>query len=164
MPGMMEKGAELLGGGKSRTTPNGTKNGGSPGSNGHFSEADSSGGGGGGGGGDSGDEHGASFLSSCRQGRVGPSLATAHWLAGWLAATAWGACSARVQKVWRERARERDWEVGGRGKCERVYVCLCVYVCACERARARDRLGAWLTIRLSVPREEGRAFSQWAHV
>ncbi|KAL8185351.1 UNVERIFIED_CONTAM: hypothetical protein K2H54_048018 [Gekko kuhli] len=51
----MEKGAELLGGGKSRTTPNGTKNGGSPGSNGHFSEAES--GGGGGGGGDSGDEH-----------------------------------------------------------------------------------------------------------
>nr|XP_060610312.1 REST corepressor 3 isoform X1 [Anolis sagrei ordinatus] len=70
MPGMMEKGAELLGAAKSRAGPNGTKNGaagaggggggaGSPGSNGHFSEPEAGGGagGGGGGGGDSGDEH-----------------------------------------------------------------------------------------------------------
>ncbi|XP_062980090.1 REST corepressor 3 isoform X2 [Elgaria multicarinata webbii] len=61
MPGMMEKGAELLGGAKSRAAANGTKNGGggggSPGSNGHFSEPESGSGGGGGGGGDSGDEH-----------------------------------------------------------------------------------------------------------
>ncbi|XP_074945073.1 REST corepressor 3 isoform X2 [Phalacrocorax aristotelis] len=48
MPGMMEKGAELLGG-KSRAAPNGTKSSSSP-SNGHYSEPES-------GGGDSGDEH-----------------------------------------------------------------------------------------------------------
>ncbi|XP_013928411.1 PREDICTED: REST corepressor 3-like [Thamnophis sirtalis] len=56
MPGMMEKGAELLVGAKNRAAPNGTKNGGggsSPGSNGNFFEPES----GGGGGGDSGDEH-----------------------------------------------------------------------------------------------------------
>ncbi|KAM6272702.1 REST corepressor 3 isoform X2 [Aptenodytes patagonicus] len=47
MPGMMEKGAELLGG-KSRAAPNGTKS--SSPSNGHYSEPES-------GGGDSGDEH-----------------------------------------------------------------------------------------------------------
>ncbi|XP_074845669.1 REST corepressor 3 isoform X2 [Carettochelys insculpta] len=47
MPGMMEKGAEFLGG-KSRAAPNGTKSN-SP-SNGHYSEPES-------GGGDSGDEH-----------------------------------------------------------------------------------------------------------
>ncbi|XP_077669922.1 REST corepressor 3 isoform X1 [Eretmochelys imbricata] len=47
MPGMMEKGAEFLGG-KSRTAPNGTKS--SSPSNGHYSEPES-------GGGDSGDEH-----------------------------------------------------------------------------------------------------------
>ncbi|XP_057221063.1 REST corepressor 3 isoform X1 [Malurus melanocephalus] len=47
MPGMMEKGAELLGG-KSRAAPNGAKSG-SP-SNGHYSEPES-------GGGDSDDEH-----------------------------------------------------------------------------------------------------------
>ncbi|XP_061204344.1 REST corepressor 3 isoform X3 [Neopsephotus bourkii] len=49
MPGMMEKGAELLGG-RSRAAPNGTKS--SSPSNGHYSEPES-------GGGDSGDEHGA---------------------------------------------------------------------------------------------------------
>ncbi|KAM6127995.1 REST corepressor 3 isoform 1-T1 [Pterocles gutturalis] len=47
MPGMMEKGAELLGG-KNRAAPNGTKS--SSPSNGHYSEPES-------GGGDSGDEH-----------------------------------------------------------------------------------------------------------
>ncbi|XP_021403295.2 REST corepressor 3 isoform X1 [Lonchura striata] len=47
MPGMMEKGAELLGG-KSRAAPNGAKS--SSPSNGHYSEPES-------GGGDSGDEH-----------------------------------------------------------------------------------------------------------
>ncbi|XP_043399632.1 REST corepressor 3 isoform X4 [Chelonia mydas] len=47
MPGMMEKGAEFLGG-KSRAAPNGTKS--SSPSNGHYSEPES-------GGGDSGDEH-----------------------------------------------------------------------------------------------------------
>lgn len=60
MPGMMEKGAELLVGAKNRAAPNGTKNGGggsSPGSNGNFFEPES-----GGGGGDSGDEHGAGFI------------------------------------------------------------------------------------------------------
>lgn len=51
MPGMMEKGAELLGG-KSRAAPNGAKS--SSPSNGHYSEPES-------GGGDSGDEHGASL-------------------------------------------------------------------------------------------------------
>ncbi|XP_061331379.1 REST corepressor 3 isoform X5 [Pezoporus flaviventris] len=48
MPGMMEKGAELLGG-RSLAAPNGTKS--SSPSNGHYSEPES------GGGGDSGDEH-----------------------------------------------------------------------------------------------------------
>lgn len=51
MPGMMEKGVELLGS-KSRAAPNGTKS--SSPSNGHYSEPES-------GGGDSGDEHGASL-------------------------------------------------------------------------------------------------------